>query len=112
MTKPTAWKTTPNQPKPEHRKSEIEEKEEREENLDKTIEDSFPASDPPSSIPDPEDEDSAAEIGWPTYGQDRGFTRGENVVTVHSVVAITSPIRTSARTAAPRTASPKLATST
>ena len=28
-----------------------------EESLDKTIEDSFPASDPPSSIPDP-DEDS------------------------------------------------------
>ena len=50
----------PNQPHPEHHKSEIKEKEEREENLDKTIEDSFPASDPPSSIPDPEDEDSAA----------------------------------------------------
>jgi hypothetical protein len=56
-----------NQHHPEHHKSEIEEhkseieeKEEREENLDKTIEDSFPASDPPSSIPDPEDEDSAA----------------------------------------------------
>ena len=29
-----------------------------EESLDKTIEDSFPASDPPSSIPDP-DEDAA-----------------------------------------------------
>ena len=29
-----------------------------EEGLDKTIEDSFPASDPPSSIPDP-DEDAA-----------------------------------------------------
>jgi len=39
-----------------------------------------------------EDEDSAAEIGWSTYAQDRGFARGENVVTVHSVVAITSPI--------------------
>ena len=39
-----------------------------------------------------EDEDSAAEIGWPTYGQDRGFARGENIVTVHSVVAITSPM--------------------
>jgi hypothetical protein len=49
-----------NQPHPERHKSEIEEREEREENLDKTIEDSFPASDPPSSIPDPEDEDSAA----------------------------------------------------
>jgi hypothetical protein len=39
-----------------------------------------------------EDEESAAEIGWPTYAQDRGFARGENVVTVHSVVAITSPM--------------------
>ena len=39
-----------------------------------------------------EDEDSAAEIGWSTYAEDRGFARGENVVTVHSVVAITSPM--------------------
>jgi hypothetical protein len=39
-----------------------------------------------------EDEDAAAEIGWPTYGQGRGFARGENVVTVHSVVVITSPM--------------------
>ena len=39
-----------------------------------------------------EDEDSAREIGWPTYGEDRGFAAGENVVTVHSVVAITSPM--------------------
>ena len=39
-----------------------------------------------------EDEDSAREIGWPTYAEDRGFEAGENVVTVHSVVAITSPI--------------------
>jgi len=31
---------------------------EKDETLDKTIEDSFPASDPPSSIPDP-DEDAA-----------------------------------------------------
>src|SRR4051812_10456536 len=39
-----------------------------------------------------EDEDSARAIGWPTYGEDRGFKAGENVVTVHSVVAITSPM--------------------
>ncbi len=39
-----------------------------------------------------EDEDSAREIGWPTFAQDRGFALGENIVTVHSVVAITSPI--------------------
>lgn len=36
-------------------------REQEEESLDKTIEDSFPASDPPSSIPDPhEDEEDAA----------------------------------------------------
>jgi hypothetical protein len=39
-----------------------------------------------------EDEDSAGAIGWPTYAEDRGFNKGENVVTVHSVVAITSPM--------------------
>jgi hypothetical protein len=39
-----------------------------------------------------EDEDSATAIGWPTYGEDRGFKKGENIVTVHSVVAITSPM--------------------
>ncbi len=39
-----------------------------------------------------EDEDSAREIGWPTFAEDRGFKSGENVVTVRSVVAITSPI--------------------
>ncbi len=39
-----------------------------------------------------EDEDSAREIGWPTFAEDRGYKTGENVVTVHSVVAITSPI--------------------
>jgi hypothetical protein len=32
----------------------------RERGLDKTIEDSFPTSDPPSSIPDPEVDDEAA----------------------------------------------------
>ncbi len=39
-----------------------------------------------------EDEETARAIGWPTYAEDRGFKRGENVVTVQSVVAITSPI--------------------
>ena len=33
---------------------------EEEETLDKTIADSFPASDPPSSIPDPDEDESAA----------------------------------------------------
>lgn len=39
-----------------------------------------------------EDEDSAIEFGWPTYGQDRGFDMQDNIVTVHSVVSISSPI--------------------
>jgi len=39
-----------------------------------------------------EDEDSARAFGWPTFAEDRGFVRGENVVTMHSVVSITSPI--------------------
>ena len=34
--------------------------EQEDETYDKTIEDSFPASDPPSSIPDPEEDESAA----------------------------------------------------
>ena len=38
-----------------------------------------------------EDEDTAREIGWPTYGMDQGFGAGDNVVTVRSVVAITPP---------------------
>jgi len=32
----------------------------RDEGMDKTLADSFPASDPPSSIPDPDDEETAA----------------------------------------------------
>jgi hypothetical protein len=42
--------------KPENQKED--DPQHHEESLDKTIEDSFPASDPPSSIPDP-DEDAA-----------------------------------------------------
>jgi hypothetical protein len=38
-----------------------------------------------------EDEDTAREIGWPTYAEERGFAAGENVVTVRSVVSITPP---------------------
>lgn len=46
---------------PVRHKSAQEEKEDREHNLDQTIADSFPASDPPSTIPDPDhEEDSAA----------------------------------------------------
>ena len=45
---------------PENRPAENDKKI-REKNLDKTLADSFPTSDPPSSIPDPgEDESNAA----------------------------------------------------
>ena len=38
-----------------------------------------------------EDEDTVAELGWQPYSVDRGFTSGDNVVTVQSVVAISAP---------------------
>jgi hypothetical protein len=43
-------------PQPENRRP----KEDDDETLDKTIADSFPASDPPSSIPDPDEDEDAA----------------------------------------------------
>jgi hypothetical protein len=45
---------------PDDRKNHERDKDIREENLDKTIEDSFPASDPPSSTPDPDEKEDAA----------------------------------------------------
>ncbi len=39
---------------------EDEKKKKRERTMDKTLADSYPASDPPSSIPDPEEDDEAA----------------------------------------------------
>jgi len=44
-------------PIPKKHEPHKSEQEIREENFDKTLEDSFPASDPPSSIPDPDDEE-------------------------------------------------------
>ena len=38
-----------------------------------------------------EDEDTAREIGWPTYGMDQGFEPSDSAVTVRSVVAISPP---------------------
>jgi hypothetical protein len=58
MSKQSSASKTPKRPaRHKSHKSEEEEKQEREENMDRTLADSFPASDPPSSIPDPEDED-------------------------------------------------------
>jgi hypothetical protein len=56
MNKPTGT----SQPKDLDHSAPENQEEEKEETLDKTIADSFPASDPPSSIPDPEEEDDAA----------------------------------------------------
>jgi hypothetical protein len=39
----------------------------------------------------PENEDAAAELGWPTFGSERGLREGESGVTVQSVVAISPP---------------------
>src|SRR5205823_1177262 len=39
-----------------------------------------------------EDEGAAAELGWPTFGVDQGFTGADSVVTVQSVVSISAPI--------------------
>lgn len=46
----------PSDARPEQPKGSAPEDEVREEQLDRTIEDTFPASDPPSSIPDPSDD--------------------------------------------------------
>ena len=46
-----------------------------------------------------ENEDACAQIGWQPFSVDRGFRRGENVVTVQSVVAVTPPMYTAGNTA-------------
>ncbi|WP_041855575.1 hypothetical protein [Candidatus Korobacter versatilis] len=63
--KPGAPQVTPNEPEhtgsrrdPEERPTNQEEEEIREKMHDKTLADSFPTSDPPSSIPDPAEDDS------------------------------------------------------
>jgi hypothetical protein len=44
---------------PEDRRTDGTAEEIREKTMDKTLADSFPTSDPPSSIPDPEEDDDA-----------------------------------------------------
>jgi hypothetical protein len=39
-----------------------------------------------------EDEEAATALGWPTFGQDQGFSRDDSIVTVQSVVSISPPI--------------------
>jgi hypothetical protein len=52
----------PRQKQPQTRTTQVSDEERRrhEEALDQTLADSFPSSDPPSTIPDPESEDEAA----------------------------------------------------
>jgi hypothetical protein len=38
-----------------------------------------------------ENEDAVADLGWEPFSADQGFKRGENVVTVQSVVCISNP---------------------
>jgi hypothetical protein len=44
----------------------------REKMFDKTMADSFPASDPPSSLPDPSED--SFEPAWPPWGDSEGST--------------------------------------
>jgi len=39
-----------------------------------------------------EDEEAATALGWPTFGQDQGFSRDDSIVTVQSVVSVSPPI--------------------
>jgi hypothetical protein len=45
----------PRRPSPKPERSDPDREDRRDENLDRTLEETFPASDPPSSIPDPAD---------------------------------------------------------
>lgn len=51
--------------KEEHNHTPAEERKIREAALDETIEESFPASDPPSSIPNPDNHDAARRAPGP-----------------------------------------------
>jgi hypothetical protein len=49
-----------------------------------------------------EDRHSVDDLGWPSFGEDRGFARDDDVVTVQSVVAISPPIYSGGTTASVR----------
>ncbi|MGH9331844.1 MAG: hypothetical protein ACRD09_15505 [Vicinamibacterales bacterium] len=49
----------------EHRHTPAEERKIREAALDETIANTFPASDPPSSIPNPDEHDAVADLEKP-----------------------------------------------
>ena len=64
-----------------HQHTREEERQIREAALDQTIESSFPASDPPSSIPNPDDHDAIAKTS-PQNPRDRSIGRDASSVTV------------------------------
>ena len=55
---------------PDHQHTPEEEREIREAALDRTVEGSFPASDPPSSNPNPDDHDALQDMS-PSPGDDK-----------------------------------------
>jgi hypothetical protein len=61
--------TSSKEPDPDHDHTPEEERKIREAALDRTVEDSFPASDPPSSNPNP-DNHSALEEPSPSEGSE------------------------------------------
>ena len=46
-----------------------------------------------------EDEDAIADMGWEPFSVDQGFARGENIVTVQSVISVTQPVYTAGKLA-------------
>ena len=74
-----------------HRRYSVEEEaRNREAALDRTIEDSFPASDPPSSIPNPDDDerDSLDHVDERDGQQDRADRRVVGPLTLASLIAL------------------------
>ena len=57
---------------PDHHHTPQQEKNIREAALDETVEDSFPASDPPSSIPNPDDDEALARKEGPAKAVPKG----------------------------------------
>lgn len=56
---------------PEHRHTPEEERRIREAALDATVEATFPASDPPSSLPNPDDDEALPAVERPSNRSDR-----------------------------------------
>jgi hypothetical protein len=61
---------------PDHNHTPEEERRIREAALDETIADSFPASDPPSTIPNPDDDDVLEDQPGGQVDDDQRRTRG------------------------------------